>query len=105
MKKIFIGLLLMLGLSNYAILPVIAENTCNCSSSYIIDRLKNASGMELSDLFDKMIDNAAWYSSFNTEDSLAELIYAIRDESYFKQALKDYVTTNCSVSGNQIMCR
>lgn len=103
MKKFFVGLFL-LGIVSSTVLPVEAEYTCNCTSSDIVNKLKNASDSDLNDLFDKMIDQAAWYSSFNTEDSLAELIYDIKDESDFKRALQYYITNNCSVSGNKIMC-
>lgn len=104
MKK-FCVMSLVVGIIGIFTLPVFAEGTCNCTSSYIVNKLKNASSSDLNALFDKMIDQAAWYSSFSTEDSLAELIYEIRDEYDFKNALKYYINNNCSVSGTQIICR
>ncbi len=104
MKKFFVGLFL-LGIVSSTVLPVEAEYTCNCTSSDIVNKLKNASGSDLEYLFEKMIDEVSFSPSFKTEDSLAELIYEIRDEYDFKRALQYYITNNCSVSGTQIICR
>lgn len=98
MKKFVIGLF-MLGIVSNIALPVCAE--CNCTAKDILYNLKHSYSSDLNDIFETMLNGA----SFGAQDAFAGLIYDVKDETEFKNALKYYINNNCSVSGNQIICR
>lgn len=98
MKKIFVLLFSLL-----VTVPVLAQ--CDCTDSTIINRLNNSSSTELDDLFEKLIDSASFSPSYKTESALADLIYEIKDEDEFQDAVKYYITNYCSVEGKQIICQ
>lgn len=103
MKKWLVLLLFIACSSNIMVFANTGQ--CNCSSSYIVNRLLNASSTDTSRLFEKLIDDASFSPGFTTRGAFAEIMYDSRDEYEFKDAIGEYIENNCSVSNNKIYCR
>lgn len=71
---------------------------CGCTSDEIVSKLKNLNPIEK----DSFVSGFFWSSFPSTSGKIAE---EITDTRAFKNALKDYINSNCSISNNRIVCR
>jgi len=102
MKKIILGVFLIAALGCS---PLCCFAECNCTTSQIVNKLKNASGSDLEDIFEKMIDSADFSPSYTVRNSFAKIIYESKNEYYFRNALKSYINNYCTVTNNKIVCK
>ncbi len=83
MKKVLMTFLVCL-----ILVPAYAQECkCDLNSTAILEKIKSAT----------------WF--YSGANDFAYSIYQIKDQSYFKAALKSYIETNCTVQNNKIQCR
>ncbi len=75
-----------------------ASAACSCTSDEIVSKLKKLNPIEK----DSFVSSFFWSSFPSTSEKIAE---EISDTRPFRNALKDYINSNCSISNNRIVCR
>ncbi len=102
MKRTFFAVFLF---GIFCFIPFQSFGACDCTEVEIIEKLKNASSYELGGLFEKLADSASFFSSVSTRHAFAEVIYSLKDEYSFQEALRGYIENNCRVQGEHIVCQ
>lgn len=78
---------LLAALVSMFVIPVYADESCNCDGREIVRGIKDATWS----------GGGVW--------DFAEAIYNVKDDSSFKSALKYYIESNCTVKDNKIQCK
>lgn len=95
MKKffVFLSVIILLCLNS-----TVSYAECNCTSDEIVSKLENLRPIEKDSFLRDFL-----YSSLSS--SKERIVEEIEDTRAFRNALKSYINSNCSISNNKIVCR